>query len=66
MSGARVRISLMVANLGVAAGILSIFIWGLRGVHRFPAEAAVYVAILQVLLLSNAAYLWRQRRSSSH
>ena len=64
---ARVRILLLLANLGVAAAIASLFIRGLRGVHRFPAEAAAYVAVLLVLLLlSNAAYLWWQRRSPSH
>ena len=66
MSEARVRILLLLANLGVAAAIASLFIWGLRGAHRFPAEAAANVAVLLVLLLWNAAYLWWQRRSSSH
>jgi len=56
-----VRIFLLIANLAVVVGITSTFIWGLRGVHRFPTEAAIYVAVLLLLLLSNATYIWRQR-----
>ncbi|WP_445219013.1 hypothetical protein ACKWRH_01385 [Bradyrhizobium sp. Pa8] len=63
MSAARLRICLLIANLGAVVGIASTFIWALRGVHRFPIEAAIYAAILLVLLLSNAAYIWLQRRS---
>ena len=43
--------------VAAVAGIASIFIWGLRGVHRFPIEAATYVAVVLALLLSNAAYI---------
>jgi hypothetical protein len=61
MSGPRLRILMLIVNLGTAGGIASMFLRVLRGSHRFPTEAAVYVAILLVLLLSNAAYIWRQR-----
>jgi hypothetical protein len=60
----RARFMLLIANPGVAAAIFSVFVWGLRGAHRFPTEAAVYVAILLVLLASNTVYLWRQPDAS--
>ncbi len=59
MPGARARTCLLIVNLVAAALIVSTFVWGLRGVHRFPFEAAIYVTALVTILLSNAAYLWR-------
>ena len=59
MARARVRTCLLIANLIAAALIVSTFVWGLRGAHRFPVEAAINVAALVTILLSNAAYLWR-------
>jgi hypothetical protein len=64
MPGARVEKLLLITNGGVAAGITLTFILGLRGVHRFPTEAAIYMTILLVVLLSNAVYFWYHRRPS--
>jgi hypothetical protein len=61
----RFRVALLIIDLSAAATIAALFIWGLRGVHRFPTEAAIYVTVLVVLLLANAAYLWRERGSSA-
>lgn len=63
-SGARVRSLLLILNLVVAVWITLTFVLGLRGVHRFPFEAAVYCAILLSVLLSNAAHFWRHRSST--
>jgi hypothetical protein len=52
---------LLIVNIAVAAGIAAIFVWGLRGVHRFPTEAAIYVAVLLTLLIANAVYICRVR-----
>ncbi len=57
----RVRMLLLIVNIGVAAGIAATFVWGLRGVHRFPTEAGIYVSVLLVLLIANAVYIWRVR-----
>lgn len=64
MSRSRFRLLLLTVNIVVAAGIAIVFVWGLRGVHRFPAEAAVYVAVLLGLLTANAVYVWRVRGAS--
>ena len=57
------RIVLLIIDIGAAMVITTIFIWALRGVHRFPTEAAVYVTSVLALLLANAAYIWRQPES---
>ena len=62
MSGARVRILLLIVNLGLAAAIALTFVSGLRGIHRFPVEVAIYVGTLLTVLFSNAAYIWWYRR----
>ena len=54
---------LLALNLAVAASISFIFVWGLRGVHRFPTEAAIFATVLLAVLLANAAYFWRHRRA---
>jgi hypothetical protein len=54
------RIALLIIDIGAAIVITTIFIWALRGAHRFPTEAAVYVTSVLALLLANAAYIWRQ------
>jgi hypothetical protein len=60
----RFRLWLLTANIVVAGGIAVVFAWGLHGVHRFPTEAAVYVAVLLMLLIANAVYIWRIRIAS--
>ena len=54
------RIALLIIDIGAAIVITAIFIWALRGVHRFPTEAAIYVTSVLALLLANAVYIWRQ------
>ena len=54
------RIALLIIDIGAAMVITAIFFWALRGAHRFPTEAAVYVASVLALLLANVAYIWRQ------
>jgi hypothetical protein len=54
------RIVLLIIDIGAAIVIAATFMWALRGAHRFPTEAAVYVTSVLALLIANAAYIWRQ------
>ena len=51
---------LLIVDVGAAILIATVFVWALRGSHRFPTEAAIYVTCVLALLLANAAYVWRQ------
>ena len=53
------RVVLLIIDIGAAFVIAAAFVWALRGAHRFPTEAAVYVTSVLALLLANATYVWR-------
>jgi hypothetical protein len=54
------RTALLFIDIGAAIVITTIFIWALRGAHRFPTEAAVYAHIRTGVAARDAAYIWRQ------
>jgi hypothetical protein len=62
MKPGRVRLVLLAVDIAAIAAIVGIFVWGLVGTHRFPTEAAIYVAVMVALLISNAVYIWRHPR----
>jgi hypothetical protein len=56
------RIILLIVNLSAAAGVAGLFIWGLRGVHRFPYEAAPFALGLEMIFIVNLVYAYRRDR----
>ena len=49
-SALMIRITLLTVDTTAAAGVAGLFIWCLRGVHRFPYETALFAMGLQVIL----------------
>jgi hypothetical protein len=65
MKPGRIRLLLLAVDIGAIAVITGLFAWSLRGIHRFPTEAAIFVSVYIALLLSNAVYIWRQPKRPS-
>jgi hypothetical protein len=57
-----IRITLLTVNTTAAAGVAGLFIWGLRGVHRFPYETALFAIGLEVIFFANLIYVYRKDR----